>query len=275
MPIMSRPGGARSRGCLCQTGPMLLEGKRLLVTGVLTEASIAYAIAEAAQQEGAELVLTGVGKALRLTERVARRLPREPPVLEMDVNDDAQIVAVRDDLERRWGSIDGVLHAIGYAPQDCLGGDFLEAPWESVSVAVQTSAYSLAALARGLEPVLADGASVLALDFDATVAWPSYDWMGVAKAALESVTRYTARDLGPRRIRVNCLCAGPLRTMAAKSIPGFERFESVWDERAPLGWDIHDPTPVAKMAVALFSDWSAGVTAEMIHVDGGYHAMGV
>lgn len=253
---------------------MLLEGKRLLVTGVLTDASIAYSIAELAQHEGAEIVLTGVGKAMRLTQRVARRLPVEPEVLEMDVNDPAQIEAVRADLQRRWGAVDGVLHAIGFAPADCLGGDFLETPWDSVAVAVQTSAYSLAALAKGMAPILADGASVLALDFDATVAWPAYDWMGVAKAALESVMRYTARELGPRGIRVNCLCAGPIRTMAAKSIPGFDLFEGVWDARAPLGWDVHDPVPVAKMAVALFSDWSAGVTAEMIHVDGGFHAMG-
>lgn len=254
---------------------MLLEGKRLLVTGVLTDSSIAYSIAEKAQQQGAELVLTGVGKAMRLTERVARRLPSEPPVLEMDVNDPDHIESVRADLERRWGSVDGVLHAIAFAPADCLGGDFLETPWESVSVAVQTSAYSLAALAHGIAPVLADGASILALDFDATVVWPSYDWMGVAKAALESVMRYSARELGPRGIRVNCLCAGPIRTMAARAIPGIEIFEGVWDGRSPLGWDIHDPEPVAKMAVALFSDWAAGVTAEMIHVDGGFHAMGV
>lgn len=253
---------------------MLLEGKRLLVTGVLTDASIAYSIAERAQEQGAEIVLTGVGRALRLTERMARRLPGEPPVLEMDVNDAAHIEAVRDDLQQRWGGVDGVLHAIGFAPADCLGGDFLATPWESVSVAVQTSAYSLAALARGMEPVLTDGASILALDFDATVAWPAYDWMGVAKAALESVMRYTARELGPRGIRVNCLCAGPIRTMAAKNIPGFELFEGVWDARSPLGWDVHDPEPVAKAAVALLSDWTAGITAEMVHVDGGYHAMG-
>lgn len=253
---------------------MLLEGKRLLVTGVLTDASIAYSIAELAQHEGAEIVLTGVGKAMRLTQRVARRLPVEPEVLEMDVNDPAQIEAVRADLQRRWGAVDGVLHAIGFAPADCLGGDFLETPWDSVAVAVQTSAYSLAALAKGMAPILADGASVLALDFDATVAWPAYDWMGVAKAALESVMRYTARELGPRGIRVNCLCAGPIRTMAAKSIPGFKKFEDVWGERAPLGWDINDPSPVAKAVVALLSDWFPATTGEIVHVDGGYHAIG-
>jgi len=253
---------------------MLLEGKRLLVTGVLTDASIAFGVARMAQEQGAEIVLTGVGRGLRLTERVAKKLPNPPDVLEMDVNDPAQIDTVRADLERRWGAADGVLHAIGFAPQDCLGGDFLGAPWESVAVALQTSAYSLAALARGLAPALADGASIVALDFDARVAWPSYDWMGVAKAALESTARYVARELGGRGIRVNCLAAGPLRTMAAKSIPGFSLFEDVWDARSPLGWDVHDAEPVARMAIALFSDWTSGVTAELIHVDGGFHAMG-
>ncbi len=253
---------------------MLLAGRRLLLTGVLTESSIAFAVACRAQEQGADLVLTGAGRGRSLTERTARRLPSPPPVLEMDVNDPAQVDAVRADLEGRWGGVDGVLHAVGFAPGDCLGGGFLDAPWESVAVALQTSAYSLAAVARGLLPLLGDGASVVALDFDARVAWPAYDWMGVAKAALESITRYLARDLGPRGVRVNALAAGPLRTMAAKSIPGFERFENAWAGRAPLGWDVNDPDPVARMACVLLSEWSRGVTGELVHVDGGYHALG-
>ncbi|MCC7077985.1 MAG: enoyl-ACP reductase FabI [Acidimicrobiia bacterium] len=252
----------------------LLEGKRLLITGVLTDKSIAFAVARTALEEGAHVVLTGAGRGLSLTQKVAQRLPEAPDVLEMDVNASDHIAAVAQDLRARWGEVDGVLHAIGFAPAECLGGDFLAADWESVAVALQTSAYSLAAIARGLGPVLADGASIVSLDFDARVAWPSYDWMGVAKAALESITRYCARELGPRGIRVNALAAGPLRTMAAKSIPGFERFEDAWSERAPLGWDITDPAPVAKMACVLLSDWSQAVTGELLHVDGGYHAMG-
>lgn len=252
----------------------LLENKRLLITGVLTDKSIAFAVADKALEEGAEVVLTGAGRGLSLTEKMSKRLPGEPDVLEMDVNEPEQIQAVATALGERWDGLDGVLHAIGFAPPECLGGDFLAAEWESVSVALQTSAYSLAAVARGLAPVLADSASIVSLDFDARVAWPSYDWMGVAKAALESITRYCARELGSRGIRVNTLAAGPLRTMAAKSIPGFEKFEEAWSERAPLGWDITDPEPVAKMACVLLSDWSQAVTGEMVHVDGGYHAMG-
>jgi enoyl-[acyl-carrier protein] reductase I len=256
--------------------PGLLDGKRIVVTGVLTDQSLAYAVAELAQHEGAELVLTGAGRGLSLTRRVARRLPRPPDVLELDVTVPGQIDAAADDLAARWGAVDGVLHAIGFAPPSCLGGGFLDAPWEDVSVALHVSTYSLKALAAGLLPLLraAGGGSVVGLDFDATRAWPSYDWMGVAKAGLESAARYLARELGPDRIRVNLVAAGPMRTMAAKSIPGFARFEDAWAERAPLGWDITDPSAVARACVALLSDWFPMTTGEMIHVDGGYHAVG-
>jgi enoyl-[acyl-carrier protein] reductase I len=254
----------------------LLAGKRIVVTGVLTDQSLAYAVAELAQQEGAELVLTGAGRGLSLTRRVARRLPGPPDVLELDVTVPGQIGAAADDLAARWGAVDGVLHAIGFAPPSCLGGGFLDAPWEDVSVALHVSTYSLKALAAGLLPLLraAGGGSVVGLDFDATRAWPSYDWMGVAKAGLESAARYLARELGPDRVRVNLVAAGPMRTMAAKSIPGFDRFEDAWAERAPLGWDITDPSAVARACVALLSDWFPMTTGEMIHVDGGYHAVG-
>ena len=254
---------------------MLLEKKRILITGVLTPQSIAFAAAQVAQEEGAQIVLTGVGRGMGITEKCARRLPDPPDVLEMDVNDPGQVEAVRDELTSRWGAIDGFLHAIAFAPQDALGGNFLNTPWESVATAVQTSAYSLKALAVGLLPLMeADGGSIVALDFDATVAWPIYDWMGVAKAGLESVGRYLARDLGPKGIRVNSVSAGPLKTMAGKSIPGFEALGEAWSRRAPLGWDLRDPMPVGRVIAFLLSDLSAGVTGEVIHVDGGYHAMG-
>jgi enoyl ACP reductase len=253
---------------------MVLEGKRLLVTGVLTPQSIAFSAARVAQEQGAQIVLTGVGRGMGLTVKTARRLPDPPDVLEMDANDPAQIEAVRDDLAARWGTIHGFLHAIAFAPQDALGGNFLNTPWESVATAIQTSAFSLKALAVGMLPLIEAGGSIVSLDFDATVAWPIYDWMGVAKAGLESVTRYLARDLGPKGIRVNTVSAGPIKTMAGKGIPGFERIADAWNRRAPLGWDITDPEPVGRAIALLFSDLSSGISGELIHVDGGFHAMG-
>jgi enoyl-[acyl-carrier protein] reductase I len=253
----------------------MLEGKRLLITGVLTRDSIAYAVAELAQEQGADIVLTSFGRAMSLTEKSAKRLPRPVDVLEMDANDPEQVRAVAEDLERRWGTLDGFLHAIAFAPRDALGGNFLDTPWESVSQALQTSAYSLKAIAAELLPLMKDrGAGIVSLDFDAQVAWPLYDWMGVAKAGLEAVTRYLARDLGAYGVRVNCVSAGPLRTIAAKGIPGFDVLADGWGERAPLGWDTGDPSPVARASVFLLSDWASGITGEIVHVDGGYHAIG-
>jgi enoyl-[acyl-carrier protein] reductase I len=255
---------------------MLADGQRYLITGVLTPGSIAYAVAHHAQEQGAEILLTGWGRSLSLTQKTARRLPTPVDVLELDVTQPEQVDGVRDELERRWGTLDGVLHAIAFAPQDALGGNFLSAPYESVATAFQVSAFSLKTLTVGLAPLLkaARGGSVVSLDFDAQVAWPAYDWMGPCKAALESVTRYLARDLGADQIRVNTVAAGPVRTMAAKSIPGFEQFEQVWSERAPLGWDVTNPTPVANAVLFLLSAWSSGITGEIVHVDGGYHAIG-
>jgi len=252
----------------------ILDGKRLLITGVLTDASLAFGVAKLAQEEGAEIVLTGAGRALRLTQRTARKLPTEPDVLELDVTVPDHVEAVRDALASRWGRVDGALHAIGFAPESCLGGGFTEAPWEDVAVAMQISAYSLKTIADVVVPLMPDGGSIVGLDFDAAQAWPAYDWMGVAKAALESTSRYLARDLGPKGIRVNLVAAGPIKTMAAKSIPGFSAFEDVWDDRAPLGWDVADSSGVARSTVALLSDWFPQTTGEIIHVDGGYHAVG-
>jgi enoyl-[acyl-carrier protein] reductase I len=253
----------------------LLDGKRILVTGVLTDASLAFGVARLAQEEGAEVVLTGAGRGLSLTQRTARKLPSPAEVLELDVADVAQVASVRDDLGQRWGRVDGALHAIGFAPPSCLGGGFVDAPWEDVSVALQISAYSLKTLCDVVVPHMADGGSIVGLDFDnSTQAWPAYDWMGVAKAALESTSRYLARDLGPRGIRVNLVAAGPVKTLAAKSIPGFQQFEDVWDERSPLGWDVKaDAQAVARSCVALLSDWFPKTTGEIVHVDGGFHAV--
>jgi enoyl ACP reductase len=254
---------------------MLLEGRRLVITGVLNDDSIAFSIARLAQEEGAEIVLTSFGRIMSITTRVARKLPSPPDVLELDVSVAAHHDALAAELKQRWGRVDGVVHAIGFAPATALGGNFVATEWDDVSTALQVSAYSLKSLSVALADLMPSGSSIVGLDFDATVAWPGYDWMGVAKAALESCARYLARDLGPKGIRVNLVAAGPVRTVAAKSIPGFERFEEVWDGRAPLGWDVRNPEPIAKAAVALLAaDLFPSTTGEIIHVDGGFHAMG-
>ena len=250
---------------------MLLQGKRILVTGVLNNESIAFSIARVAQEQGAEVVLTSFGRIMSLTTRAARRLPAEAQLVELDVTNNDDLAGLADAV---GGRLDGVVHAIGFAPESCLGGGFLDAPWEDVAIALQVSAYSLKSLAVAALPLMEGGGSVVGLDFDNTKAWPVYDWMGVAKSAFESTARYLARDLGPRNIRVNLVAAGPLRTVAAKSIPGFELFEEPWSSRSPLGWDLKDPEPVAKSVCALLSDFFPATTGEIIHVDGGYHAMG-
>jgi meromycolic acid enoyl-[acyl-carrier-protein] reductase len=254
----------------------LLEGKRLLVTGVLTEASIAYAVARVAQQEGAQIVLSGFGRGLSITEKIARRLPDPPEVLELDVQQPEHLDRMAAELDGRWAALDGIVHAIGFAPQTALGGNFLTATWEDVATTLHVSTYSFAALGRSLAPLLAKagGGSIVGLDFDASVAWPSYDWMGVAKAGLESCSRYLARDLGGQGTRVNLVAAGPMRTMAARNISGFTDIDANWTRRAPLGWDTSDTEPVARVVCALLSDWMPAVTGEIVHVDGGAHAMG-
>ncbi len=255
---------------------MLLEGKRLVITGVLTNASIAWHTARVAQEEGAEIVLTGFGRAIRLTERSAKRLPKDAPVFELDINDESHMVSLVEELTSMWGAVDGALHAVAYAPEDALGGRFLSTPAESANITFQTSAFSYKTLAVGLRPLMqaAGGGALVTLDFDNTqMAWPAYDWMGVSKAALVAVTRYLANYLGGDGIRVNAVSAGPLGTVAAKSIPGFEAFEGLWEDRAPLGWDLADPDPVARMAAVLLSDWAAMTTGEVVHVDGGVHAV--
>ncbi len=255
---------------------MLLDGKKLLVTGVVTKRSIAYAVAERAQLAGAEIVLTSFGRARRMTERAAARLPEPPDVLELDVNKAEDFEAVASELDSRWGGLDGALHAVAFAPEDALGGNFLSTPPESAEAAFRTSAYSFKALGEALSPLMAHngGGGLVGLDFDASVAWPAYDWMGVSKAALEAVSRYLARDLGPERVRVNLVSAGPVDTPAAGGIPGFDKLAGAWQRQAPLGWDSEDPTPVADAACFLLSDWARGITGEIVHVDGGFHAMG-
>ena len=252
----------------------LLTGKTVVVTGVLTDQSIAFHIARLSQEEGADVILTSFGRTMSLTRRSATRLPTEPPMVELDVTNDDDLARFADRLGEHCERVDGLVHSIGFAPESALGGNFLHTSWSDVATAMQVSAYSLASLTMAAKPRMTSGASVVGLDFDASVAWPTYDWMGVAKAALESTARYLARDLGPEGIRVNLVAAGPIRTMAAKSIPGFDEFEKVWQERAPLGWDLTDPAPAARACVALLSPWFAATTGEIVHVDGGVHSQG-
>src|SRR3954451_821080 len=250
----------------------LLEGKKVLVTGVLTDASIAFHVARLAQQEGAEVVLTSFGRQMKITTAIARRLPKPAPLVELDVTSDDDLAALPDRVREHADRLDGVLHSIGFAPKGAF--DFMNATWDDVSTALQVSAYSLKGLAVAARPLLGEGSSIVGLTFDARYAWPVYDWMGVAKAAFESTARYLARELGTDGVRVNLVAAGPIRTTAAKSIPGFEAFESVWPEKAPLGWDITNPEPTARTCAALLSDWFPATTGEIVHVDGGFHAMG-
>jgi enoyl-[acyl-carrier protein] reductase I len=253
----------------------ILEGKKILVTGVLTDASIAFHIARLAQEQGAQVVLSSYGRVLSLTTRISARLPMPAPIIQLDVTNDEDLAELEVRVREHFpDGLDGVVHSIGFAPESALGGNFLNTSWEDVATAMHVSAFSLKSLTMAARPLLNNGGSVVGLDFDATVAWPKYDWMGVAKAALESTSRYLARDLGADNIRVNLVAAGPIRTMAAKSIPGFADFEKVWNERAPLAWDVTDPVPAAQAVVALLSDWFPKTTAEIIHVDGGVHAMG-
>jgi meromycolic acid enoyl-[acyl-carrier-protein] reductase len=253
----------------------LLDGKRILVAGVTMDSSIGFAVAKVAQEQGATVLISNFGRALGITRRIARRLPSEPPVLELDVTDDDHLAGLEAAVREHVDGLDGVVHSIAYGnPETLLGGKFLEGPWPDVSQAVQVSAYSLMSLTRACRPLMTDGGSVVGLTFDATVAWPAYDWMGVAKAGLESCSRYLARDLGPDGIRVNLVSAGPLKTLAAKAIPGFEELESMWSDRAPLGWDEKDQVPTAKAVCALLSDFFPATTGEVVHVDGGFHAMG-
>lgn len=252
----------------------ILQGKNILVTGVLTEASIAFHVARLAQEQGANVVLSSFGRAARITERISARLPQPAPVVELDVTNDDDLAALADRVRAYVPSLDGVVHSIAFAPEAALGGNFLNTAWPDVATAIQISAFSLKSLTMAARPLFSGGASVVGLDFDATVAWPKYDWMGVAKAALESTTRYLARDLGPEDVRVNLVSAGPLRTIAAKSIPGFEQFEALWNQRSALVWDFNDPVPTAQAVVVLLSDWMPKTTGEIIHVDGGVHAIG-
>jgi enoyl ACP reductase len=251
---------------------MLLQGKRLLITGVLMDSSIAFHVAKLAQEQGAEIVLTSFGRTMKLTQAMARRLPTTPPVVELDVTNKEHLETLAERVGEHVDHLDGLLHSIGYAPQGAF--HFLDASWEDVATAMHTSAYSLKALAVAALPLMSRGGSVVGLTFDAQYAWPLYDWMGVAKAAFESTSRYCARDLGPKGVRVNLVAAGPIRTTAAKSVPGFLAFEEIWGTRAPLGWDVEDAVPAAKACAALLSDWFPATTGEIIHVDGGFHAVG-
>ena len=253
----------------------ILDGKRILIAGVTMDKSIGFAAARFAQEQGATVLISNFGRALGITRRIAARLPQEAPVLELDVTNDDHLAGLESAVREHVDGLDGVVHSIAYGnPETLLGGKFLEGPWPDVAQAVQVSAYSLKSLAVATRPLMGEGSSIVGLTFDATTAWPAYDWMGVAKAALENTSRYLARDLGPDGIRCNLVSAGPLKTLAAKAIPGFEELESMWSTRAPLSWDETDAEPTARAVCALLSDLFPATTGEIVHVDGGFHAMG-
>ena len=253
----------------------ILDGKRILVAGVTMDSSIGFAVARVAQQEGATVLVSNFGRALSITKRIVNRLPEPAPVIELDVTDQEHLDRLADQIREHVDGLDGVVHSVAYGnPETLLGGKFLTGPWPDVAQAVQVSAYSLKSLAEACRPLMGEGGSIVGMTFDASVAWPAYDWMGFSKAALESCSRYLARDLGPNGIRVNLVSAGPLKTLAAKAIPGFEELESMWSDRSPLGWDEKDTEPTARAVVAMLSDWFPATTGEIVHVDGGYHAMG-
>ena len=252
----------------------ILEGKKVLITGVLTEASIAFSAAKLAQEQGAEVLLSSFGRMLPITQKIAQRLPKPCEVIELDATNDEDLAALAERVKTTIGSLDGIVHAIAFAPQTALGGNFLETEWSDVSTAVHVSAYSLKSITMAAMPVMNKPSSVVGLTFDATISWPVYDWMGVAKAAFESTSRYLARYLGKDGVRVNLVSAGPLRTTAAKGIPGFATMEELWTDRAPLGWDLSNTEPAAKALVALLSDWFPATSGEIIHVDGGLHSTG-
>ncbi|MFL6002982.1 MAG: enoyl-ACP reductase FabI [Nocardioides sp.] len=253
----------------------ILDGKRILVAGVTMDNSIGFAVAKTAQEQGATVLISNFGRALGITRRIAKRLPSEPPVLELDVTDESHLAGLEEAVREHVDGLDGVVHSIAFGnPETLLGGKFMGGPWPDVAQAVQVSAYSLMSLSHACRPLMGEGGAIVGMTFDATVAWPAYDWMGVAKAGLESCSRYLARDLGPRGVRVNLVSAGPLGTLAARGIPGFGDLADAWQRQAPLGWDTEDPAPVAGAVLFLLSDLARAITGEVLHVDGGFHAMG-
>jgi enoyl-[acyl-carrier protein] reductase I len=253
----------------------MLEGRRILVTGIVTTDSIAFAVAARAQELGAQVGVTTFDRVRDLTEAALEQLPVRPEVFTLDATVDADYDRLARELADR-GSWHGALHAIAFAPQDALGGPFLEASSAGIELAMRTSTISYARLASVLQAVApqSGGASLVGLDFDADGrAWPVYNWMGVCKVALQAVNRYLARDLGPHGIRSNLVAAGPLHTRAARGIPDFQLLTDAFESTAPLAWDAKDPAPVADTVCFLLSPGSRAITGEIIHVDGGFHAM--
>ncbi|MDR1265637.1 MAG: enoyl-ACP reductase FabI [Propionibacteriaceae bacterium] len=254
----------------------ILADKRILVTGLTATNSIAFHTAQVAQQEGAKVVVSNFGRAMRMTRRAAAKLDPVPEVLELDVTDETHLASLAERVEPILGGLDGVVHSIGFAdPFKAMGGRFLSTEWEDVAVSMRISAYSLAALARACLPIMTAGSALVGMSFQANVSWPSYDWMGVSKATLEAVSRYLARYLGPQGIRSNIISAGPVNTLSKRSIPLLQDQDRMWQLRAPLFWDADDATPVAKAACALLSDFFPATTGEIVHVDGGFHSTGV
>ncbi|HZM36195.1 MAG TPA: enoyl-ACP reductase FabI [Burkholderiales bacterium] len=249
----------------------LLTGKKILVTGLLSNRSIAYGVAKAARREGAELAFTYQNERFR--ERVADMAAEFDSKLALpcEVTSDAEIEGVFNNIRQHWGSLDGLVHAIAFAPREAIAGDFLDGiSREAFRQAHDISAYSFAALAKASRPLLAKNASLLTLTYlGAERVVPNYNTMGLAKASLEASVRYLAGSLGPRGIRVNGISAGPIKTLAAAGIGGFGRILKFVEEHAPLRRNM-TTEDVGNAAAFLLSDLSSGITGEILYVDGGF-----
>lgn len=256
-------------------GTGLLAGKRGVVMGVANERSIAWSCAKACAAEGASLVFSYPGEAL---ERRVRKLIEETPGAAMfacDVRDDAQIRDFFGQVQAHWGGLDFIIHSVAYAERDDLMGRFVDTPRDHFLTAIDVSAYSLVAVAREAEPLMASGGSIVAMTYyGGEKVVPRYNVMGVAKATLDMSMRYLAADLGPKGIRVNCLSPGAIRTLSASAISGFKGMLDLAQTVAPLRRNV-DPADVAQAAVFLLSDRSSAITGEIFHIDAGYNILGM
>ena len=253
----------------------LLAGKRILVTGVLTDRSLAYHAAAKMQELGAEVLLTSFGRAKRITERAAQMLPKATDVLELDVTKQSDYDALVEELGARWDSVDGLLHSVAFAPAQLFKDPFLHANLDDVEAAMRISSYSLQQLSATLLPLMVrsqSGASIVALTVEDRVRVHPYAWMSVAKSVLNSIARQLAVHLADHNVRVNLIAAGPVRTNAGSVIPEFSEMEDTY-KRAPLGWDTRDHTAIAGPAAFLMSDLSRNMTGDILKVDGGMHIL--
>lgn len=254
----------------------LLEGKIGVVFGVANKRSIAWAIAQAWAKEGAKLAFTYQGERIKENvEELVETFGADVPLIKCDVTKDDEIANVFSEVKSRFGKMHLLLHSVAFAPKEALEGNFVDTTREAFRIALDVSAYSLVALAREAAPLMTEGGSIIAMSYyGAEKVIPHYNVMGVAKAALEASARYLAYDLGPKKIRVNCISAGPVNTLAARGISGFTQMLKHYEEHSPLRRNI-TPEELAATGVFLASDGAAAITGQVIYVDCGYQIMGM